>query len=298
MQKFMNKRSVFWDYVLVIIGTGLLAVSIQCLYDPVNLVTGGFTGLAIIIKSWTSKMIDGGIPLWLTNFLLNVPVFLIALKLKGKKFIFRTFVGTMLLSAWLYVIPVIDLSQGDHVIAAIFGGCLSGAGIGLVLLAKATTGGTDMVATLIQHYLKHYSIVQIMQILDGLIVIIGLYVFGLRSGLYAIVAIFITTKVSDAIMEGFKFSKAAFIITDRYEEIAKCILNELDRGVTGLYAKGMYSGEEKCMLYCVVSQKEIVEVKEIVAKMDPNAFVIVTDAREVLGEGFLEYSNEEKKQNK
>ena len=298
MQKFMNKRSVFWDDVLVIIGTGLLAVSIQCLYDPVNLVTGGFTGLAIIIKSWTSKMIDGGIPLWLTNFLLNVPVFLIALKLKGKKFIFRTFVGTMLLSAWLYVIPVIDLSQGDHVIAAIFGGCLSGAGIGLVLLAKATTGGTDMVATLIQHYLKHYSIVQIMQILDGLIVIIGLYVFGLRSGLYAIVAIFITTKVSDAIMEGFKFSKAAFIITDRYEEIAKCILKELDRGVTGLYAKGMYSGEEKCMLYCVVSQKEIVGVKEIVAKMDPNAFVIVTDAREVLGEGFLEYSNEEKKQNK
>ena len=202
------------------------------------------------------------------------------------------------MSAWLYVIPVIDLSQGDHVIAAIFGGCLSGAGIGLVLLAKATTGGTDMVATLIQHYLKHYSIVQIMQILDGLIVIIGLYVFGLRSGLYAIVAIFITTKVSDAIMEGFKFSKAAFIITDRYEEIAKCILKELDRGVTGLYAKGMYSGEEKCMLYCVVSQKEIVGVKEIVAKMDPNAFVIVTDAREVLGEGFLEYSNEEKKQNK
>ena len=298
MQKFMNKRSVFWDYVLVIIGTGLLAVSIQCLYDPVNLVTGGFTGLAIIIKSWTSNMIDGGIPFWLTHFLLNVPVFLIALKLKGKKFIFRTFVGTMLLSAWLYVIPVIDLSQGDHVIAAIFGGCLSGAGIGLVLLAKATTGGTDMVATLIQHYLKHYSIVQIMQILDGLIVIIGLYVFGLRSGLYAIVAIFITTKVSDAIMEGFKFSKAAFIITDRYEEIAKCILKELDRGVTGLYAKGMYSGEEKCMLYCVVSQKEIVGVKEIVAKMDPNAFVIVTDAREVLGEGFLEYSNEEKKQNK
>ena len=248
MQKFMNKRSVFWDYVLVIIGTGLLAVSIQCLYDPVNLVTGGFTGLAIIIKSWTSKMIDGGIPLWLTNFLLNVPVFLIALKLKGKKFIFRTFVGTMLLSAWLYVIPVIDLSQGDHVIAAIFGGCLSGAGIGLVLLAKATTGGTDMVATLIQHYLKHYSIVQIMQILDGLIVIIGLYVFGLRSGLYAIVAIFITTKVSDAIMEGFKFSKAAFIITDRYEEIAKCILKELHRGLTWLHAKGLYSGEEKCML--------------------------------------------------
>lgn len=295
MQKLISKKNAFWDYMLIIIGTGLLAVSIQCLYDPVNLVTGGFTGLAIIIKSWTAGILEGGMPLWLANFLLNAPVFLVALKVKGKRFILRTFVGTMLLSLWLYVIPVIDLSQGDHVIAAIFGGCLGGAGIGLVLLAKGTTGGTDMVATLIQHYMKHYSIVQIMQILDGLIVVIGLYVFGLRAGLYAIVAIFITTKVSDAVMEGFKFSKAAFIITDKHEEVAHRILKELDRGVTGLYAKGMYSGEDKCMLYCVVSKKEIVEVKEIVADVDSNAFVIVTDAREVLGEGFLEYPGEEKK---
>lgn len=289
MQKLMNKRSAVWEYFLLIAGTGIMAVAIQCLFDPVNLVTGGFTGLSIIIKELTSAWVDGGIPLWLTNILLNVPVFLFALKLKGKKFIWRTIVGTLSLSAWLYIVPAVDLTQGDYILAAVFGGVVNGVGIGLMLLSRGTTGGTDMVAVLIQHYLPHYSIVQIMQVLDALIVLCGLYVFGLHAGMYAIVAIFITSKVSDALMEGIKFSKAAFIITDKYELVAKRILEDLDRGVTGLYAKGMYSGTEKCMLYCVVSKKEIVGVKEIVAEVDPDAFVIVSDAREVLGEGFLEY---------
>ena len=289
MQRIYNKRSPVWDYIFIFVGTGLLGVSIQCLYDPISLVTGGFTGLSIIVKELTVNVIEGGIPLWLTNIVLNVPFFLLALKVKGVKFIFRTFIGTMCLSVWLYVIPVIDLTQGDYILTSVFGGVIAGAGMGLILLAKATTGGTDMVATLIQHKLKHYSVVQIMQILDGIIVLAGLYVFGIKAAMYAIVAIFITTKVSDALMEGFKFSKAAFIISDKHEIVAKKILEDLDRGVTGLYAKGMYSGEEKCMLYCVVSQKEIVQVKEMVAMVDPNAFVIVSDAREVLGEGFLEY---------
>lgn len=290
MQKFLYKKSKVWDYIMLIIGTGLVATAIQCIYDPISLVTGGFTGLAIIVKSVTSKIIPGGIPLWLTNIALNVPVFLAAWRIKGKRFIGRTLIGTFLLSAWLYLIPPIDLTQGDYILAAVFGGVIAGIGMGFVLLAKATTGGTDMVATLIQHYVRHYSIVQIMQILDGLVVLCGFYLFGIRAALYAIVAIFITSKVSDALMEGFKFSKAAFIISDKYELVAKHILEDLDRGVTGLKAKGMYSGTDKCMLYCVVSQKEIVRVKEIVAEVDPNAFVIVSDASEVLGEGFLEYS--------
>lgn len=289
MQKFLYGRSKIWDYTMMIIGTSFVAFSIQCVYDPISLVTGGFTGLAIIVKEITGGAIPGGMPLWLTNIVLNIPVFLAALKIKGKSFIGRTLIGTFLLSLWLYIIPAVDLTQGDYILAAVFGGCIGGAGMGLILLAKATTGGTDMVATLIQHYLRHYSIVQIMQILDGLIVLCGLYVFGIRAALYAIVAIFITSKVSDTLMEGLKFSKAAFIITDCYELVAKQILEELDRGVTGLKAKGMYSGTDKWMLYCVVSKKEIVEVKEIVAKIDPKAFVIVSDAREVLGEGFQEY---------
>lgn len=292
MQKFISTKNAFWDYMFLIAGTGLLSIAIQCLYDPVSLVTGGFTGLSIVIKEMTEGVIKDGIPLWLTNIVLNIPVFVVALKIKGKTFIFRTAIGTLLLSAWLYALPSIDLSQSDLFLAAVFGGCIGGVGIGLILLAKGTTGGTDMVATLIQTKLRHYSIVQIMQILDGLIVLVGLYVFGLRSGLYSMVAIVITTKISDMVMEGFKFSKAAFIITDKHELVAKRLLEDLDRGVTGLYAKGMYSGEDKCMLYCVVSQKEIVALKEIVTEVDKGAFVIVSDAREVLGEGFLEYHHE------
>lgn len=294
MQNLLYGKSAIWDYIKLVAGTGLVALSIQCIYDPISLVTGGFTGLAIIVKEVTRGMTEGGIPLWLTNIVLNVPVFLFALRIKGKRFIWRTLAGTALLSVWLYIIPSVDFTQGDYILAAVFGGCIGGIGMGLVLLSKATTGGTDMVATLVQHYLRHYSVVQIMQILDGVIVLCGFYVFGIRAALYAIVAIFITSKVSDTLMEGFKFSKAAFIITNRYELVAKKIMEELERGVTGLKAKGMYSGEDKCMLYCVVSRKEIVRVKEIAAQVDPEAFVIVSDAREVLGEGFQEYSEEKR----
>lgn len=292
MQNVLYQKPGWLDYVLIVIGTGLIAVSIQCVFDPVRLVTGGFTGLAIIVKEVTGTVIPGGVPLWLTNLLLNIPVFIAALRIKGRDYIRRTLLGTFLLSAWLYVIPSMDLTEGDFILAAVFGGLIGGAGMGLVLLAKAATGGTDLMATMIQHYLRHYSIVQLIQLLDGGIVLLGCFVFGMRAALYAIVAIFIMSKVSDALMEGFKFSKAAFIITDRYEEVAQKILGELDRGVTGLLAKGMYSGTEKWMLYCVVSKKEIVRVKEIVAEADSKAFVIVSDAREVLGEGFLEYAGE------
>ena len=144
-----------------------------------------------------------------------------------------------------------------------------------------------MVAVLIQHKLRHYSVVLIMEFLDGAIVFAGLFVFGLKSGLYAMIAIFIVSKISDALMEGLKYSKAAFIITEQYEQVAQSLMENLERGVTGLNAKGMYSGGEKCMLYCVVSKKEIVDLKELVARIDRNAFVIVSDVREVLGECFL-----------
>jgi uncharacterized membrane-anchored protein YitT (DUF2179 family) len=276
-------------YLLILVGTAGVAFSIQCLYDPSGLVTGGFSGIAIIVKNLTAGIYDGGIPLWLTNTVLNIPVFLVAFVKMGKRFVGRTLLGTVLLSAWLYIIPSVDLAQGDLLLAAVFGGVFSGAGMGLVLRANATTGGTDMVASLIHRRVRHYNIAQIMQVLDGSIVVLGFFVFGLRASLYAIVAIYVTTQVSDAILEGFKFSKAAYIITDHYEEIAKLLMEELDRGATGLKATGMYTGKERCVLYCVVSKKQIVSVKELVVRVDPQAFIIVSDVREVLGEGFLDY---------
>lgn len=286
--RIMNSRPWYVDYLFIFMGTGIMALAIQCIFEPIGLVTGGFSGIAIIIRKMTAGIVEGGVPLWLTNIALNVPVFIAALIIKGRKFLGRTVIGTVLLSFWLYVIPQVDLTQGDYMLSAVFGGVITGIGIGFVLLAKATTGGTDMVSALIQKYVRHYSVVQILQVIDGMVVLTGLYVFGLKPALYAIVAIFITSKVSDALMEGMKYSKAAFIITDCYKEIADAIMIQLDRGLTGLDATGMYSGDKKTVLYCVVSKKEIVELKDIVAKIDPKAFVIVTDAREVFGEGFLE----------
>ena len=286
--RIMNSRPWYADYLFIFMGTGIMALAIQCIFEPIGLVTGGFSGIAIIIRKMTAGIVEGGVPLWLTNLALNVPVFIAALIIKGRKFLGRTVIGTVLLSFWLYVIPQVDLTQGDYMLSAVFGGVITGIGIGFVLLAKATTGGTDMVSALIQKYVRHYSVVQILQVIDGMVVLAGLYVFGLKPALYAIVAIFITSKVSDALMEGMKYSKAAFIITDYYKEIADAIMTQLDRGLTGLDATGMYSGDKKTVLYCVVSKKEIVELKDIVAKIDPKAFVIVTDAREVFGEGFLE----------
>jgi len=286
---FIYKRSPVFKYLIIIMGTGLLAFAIKCIFDPISLVTGGFTGIAILLKQLTNIFYQGGIPLWFANLVLNIPVFLIALKIKGKRFIGRTAIATTLLSIWLYIIPEMDFVSGDYILAAMFGGVLSGISMGMILWANATTGGTEMVAILIQHKLKHYSVAQIMQVLDGIIVLLGMYVFGLRPSMYAIVAIFISSKVTDTILEGMKFSKAAYIITEKYEEIAKIIMQELDHGVTGMEARGMYSGEKKCMLYCVVSKKQIVLLKEIIHQLDKNAFVIVGDVREVLGEGFLKY---------
>ena len=286
-------KQIAWNYVLILVGTAVMALAIQCIYDRVGLVTGGFTGLTIIIRNITKSVISGGIPLWFANLVLNIPVFIYSYVKFGKKFVGRTLFATIMLSVWLYIIPGVDLSGDDYLLAALFGGVFTGVGMGIVLRAGATTGGTDMVAALIQTKMRHYSVVQIMQVMDAAIVIAGLYVFGLRSTLYAVVSIFVSTKVSDGFLEGFKNSKAALIITNHYKEVAARVMDELGRGVTGMDAKGMYTQDYKCVLYCVVSRKEIVQLKEIVNDVDPDAFVIVSDVREVLGEGFMEYSSQD-----
>lgn len=286
--KANGKKPWYVDYLLIGVGTGLMAVAITSAFDAAGLVTGGFSGLAIIVKAWTAGVVKGGIPLWVTNFCLNIPVFILGYLICGISFVKKAFLGDLCLTIWLAVIPGFSIAGDDLLLTAVYGGILLGAGMGLVFLGRGTTGGTDMMAALIQRRLRHYTIAQIMQIIDGGIVLLGVWVFGLQKALYAIIAVFIVTKVSDGIIEGLKFSKQAYIITNRPSEIAAMIMEEIDRGVTGISARGMYSGEEKTMLYCVVGKKEIVLLKERVDEIDPNAFVIVSDAREVHGEGFIE----------
>lgn len=278
----LRKTNAAIEYGIIVLGTAIMAFAIKNIYDPVSMVTGGVSGLAIIFKEmW-------GVPLWLTNTLLNVPLFAAAYFIMGWKFIKRTLFATVLLSLFLYVLPVVNLTDSDMLLSALFGGILSGIGTGLLFLVGCTTGGTDMLAVLIQRAVPYYTVAQVMQVLDGMIVAAGALVFGIPAALYAMIAIFCLAKVTDGIIEGLKFSKQAYIISDQYEEIAQAVMSRMGRGVTSLEARGMYSGQEKKVLFCVVSKKELVELRQIAAEFDPRAFMIVNDAREVFGEGFIE----------
>lgn len=281
----MKRTSVWIEYLLIIAGAFIMGFAIKNLYDPISLVTGGVSGIAIILKS------VAGIPLWLTNTLCNIPLFLAAWKIKGWRFIKRTLTATAALSLSLYVIPEAPFLMDDLFLTALFGGIVSGLGTGIVFLFQATTGGTDMLAALLQRIpmLRHYSIARIMQVLDAMVVVLGAAVFGIRYALYALIAIYAVAKVSDGFLEGLHFSKQAYVISDHYEEIAKAIMTRMERGVTAMDAVGMYSGQHKKMLFCVVSKKEIVVLREIVAEFDKKAFLIVSDVKEVFGEGFIEY---------
>ena len=276
-------KSPFRDYILILIGASIMGFAIKNIYDPIGLVTGGASGVAIILKK------QFGVPLWLTNTAINIPLFVAAAKLKGWSFIKRTLLATVTLSVSLYVIPEMPFLMDDLFLTALFGGLITGAGAGIVFACQATTGGTDMLAAIIRRWMPHYTLAQILQVLDAAIVLIGAGIFGVTYALYALIAIYAVSKVSDGIIEGMKYSKVAYIISDKSAEIAAAILKELERGVTALDARGMYSGNRKDVLFCVVSRKEIAQLKELVVGHDAQAFVIVSDAREVLGEGFIEY---------
>ncbi|MDD5934073.1 MAG: YitT family protein [Clostridiales bacterium] len=287
--ELFGKKTVVRDVFFVIIGTLMIALSVNWVFDPNGMVTGGVTGLAIAVKYLTGFIFDGGVPVWLTNILCNIPLFIAALFVLGKKFTLRSLGAMLGLTVWLYLIPVQNMFDGDILLSAIFGGAMAGLGMGFVLMTMSTTGGTDLMAMLIHEKKKHISVPMLLLFVDGLVVVLGVFVFGINKALYGIIAIYISAKVSDGILEGVKFAKVAFIISDEYEQISADILNLVDRGVTALSATGMYSKSDKKLLFCVVSKKEIVGVMEIVHKIDPKAFVIVNDVREVLGEGFIEY---------
>ena len=285
----MRKQDLgLWkDIVYILAGTFLMSLGINFAFDPMGLVCGGVTGLAIVVKYLTGLIWEGGIPVWLSNLLFNGPLFIVALIKKGKKYIAKTVFATVMLSVWIYIIPIYQLFD-DYVLATLFGGVMTGAGIGMVLARMATTGGTDLLSALIHDKLKHLTIPQLLAVTDGAIVVLGAVVFGVENAMYAICVVYICAKISDGMLEGLKFAKMAHIISDKAEEIAEIILTDVDRGATGVKVQGMYSKEEKKMLICVVTKKEIVELIDIVHKIDPSAFVIVNDVHEVMGEGFIE----------
>lgn len=272
-------------------GTFLMAVAYKSIYDSAQMVTGGFSGIGVIVRYLTMEYVSDGVPMWLTNTVLNIPLFAASYFIRGKKFIFDTIVGTVLLTFFLGILPSSSLSETDYLLAAVAGGVIHGTGIGMVLNAGATTGGTDMLAVLLSKYVKQYSVVRIMQLLDGAVIAAGVLVFGIRVSMYAIIAIYISTLVSDSIIEGVKSGKAAWIISDHYAAIAEAVMKEMERGITLLDGSGMYSGNRKNVMLCVVSKKQVPRLKKIVAETDDKAFLIIGDVREVCGEGFVQITH-------
>ena len=277
LQKLTIRQKKLAEYLLIVAGTAVIAVSLQFFLDPDGMVPGGFTGIAIIVKELTKGIVPDGVPLWVTNLILNVPMVPIVLKINGWDFAKRTVVGSLLLSFWLAVIPYVQLmEEPDLFLTSVFGGVSMGIGVGLVFLGKGTTGGTDI------------SLPKLMQLLDVVITSVGIMVFGIRIALYSIIVVYLTAKISDRIMEGSTSAKMLYIISDQSALIAEKIMEKLGRGVTGLQGRGMYTNQDKTILICVISPREIARIKDVVLEADSRAFVIVNDSREVLGEGFVE----------
>lgn len=278
-----KRRSVFKEYFLIILGSFVMGYAIKNILDPVNLVTGGVSGFAVIFNGLWS------VPLWITNTALNIPLFIITYIIKGKNFMIKTIVATTALSVALAVIPEHSIiNDGDILLSAIFGGIVMGVGTGLVFMNRATTGGTDMMAADIQHFMRHKSMAQILMVLDGMVVLLGAGIFGINKALYAVISVFLVTVISDRIIDGLKFGKVLYIISDKSTEIADRIMAEMERGVTAIKAKGMYTGNDKQMLYVVVQSREVPQVKDIIYEVDRDAFLILSNATEVVGEGFIE----------
>ena len=203
------------DVICIILGVCFYAIAVNLIFEPLNLVTGGITGLAIVVKELTRGIIKGGLPVWLFNVLCNVPLFISAYIVLGKGFIKKTLFATVLMSLVLYLVPVRSVVGEDYLLGAIFGGVITGIGTGLIFMAMASTGGTDLIAMMIHKYKKYYSVPKILIVIDGLIVLSGTIVFGLANAMYAIIAIYVATKVSDSILEGLKFAKMAYIISNK-----------------------------------------------------------------------------------
>ena len=287
MVKFKTKRKIIKiKYLLVqliqiIIGTALVAISTSLFLLPNQLSSGGFSGIATIVYYLLK------IPLGTTVLVLNIPLFIMSLIKNGKSFFLNAITGTIGLSFFLNIFEKLKPITTDRFLACIYGGIIAGIGTAIVLKANASTGGTDLLTQIIKAYKPNVRISNLLVILDTLIVAANVLFFKeLEIGLYSAIAIYIMGKMLDIFFEGIDFAKIVYIISPKNEEIAKKIGNEIKRGSTSLYGKGMYKKQDMEVLFCVASRSEVREIRKIVKDIDSNAFIVITNAREVFGEGF------------
>ncbi len=274
-------KTTLRSYGIITIGTFLMALGTNLVYEPMSMVTGGISGIGIILHALFR------IPVWISTILLNIPLFVLARKNNGKEFMMRSLYAMLVFTAMLAVLPVSTVDDGtDYLMAALMGGFLHGAGLGLVFASGSSTGGTDLLSTLLHPYFPVMRMPNLLGLIDGTIVVAGMLVFGIRRALYAIVAVFVTSKIMDGVTAGMRYAKVLYIVSDASQEIAGMIMGRYGRGVTALHGSGMYSGRDKEVLMCVISRREAVSIIKHIKGLDERAFVVITDSREVMGEGF------------
>ncbi len=281
------RKTKYGDHLLIFIGTIFMAIAVNTAFDTNHIADGGFSGIAIVVKYLTQNWMPGGVPLWATSLVLNLPLFVVAYFLIGPRFLEKSFFGWLALTFWLWAMPALPMANNDLVLGTLFGGAFMGIGVGLVFIGRGSTGGTDMMAILIHRYVRHISVARLLWIIDAVIIVTEGLVFGADRAIYSVVSAYIVTRLADRLIEGAQNARLTYIMTDKPDEISQALLDS-DLGVTGLYARGMYQKKDKLVLMCAVNRRRYAELEDVVMAIDPSAFVIITDAREVLGEGFNE----------
>lgn len=282
---FKIGRRDLLDYAGIFAGVAITALALDWFLIPNLIAAGGASGLATVIHHLTN------LPVGLLMVLINIPLFLASVRAFGSHFGAKTIFGTAALSI------LIDLFAGvlpgpltrDPLLASLYGGVLSGIGIGLTFRFNGTTGGTDIAARLLKKFFS-LSIGRALLFIDMAVIILAGLVFRQPDlALYALITVFVSSKAIDLILEGEDYARAAFIITKEADDVVQNIFAVLGRGVTTIEGRGAYTGTDRQVLLCVVSRAEQSRLREIVESTDPKAFVIITSAREVLGEGFMEF---------
>ncbi|MGN0543223.1 MAG: YitT family protein [Acutalibacteraceae bacterium] len=265
-----------------IIGCILYSIGVNSFAVPNSIAQSGVTGVAVILNHLFS------VPVGTVNLLLNIPLLILMWIFLGKKLVARTLWVTVLLSAALDLIAMfIPAYTGDKILASLFCGLLQGSGLGLIMITGATSGGTDIVARLVHKFFPHITIGRVVMLADAVIIAAGMLVFGsIETGLYAIIVIFVSTKVIDSMIYGTGNGKMLMVVTDKADEVSKAIISSSRRGVSIIPAVGAYTGESKNVLLCVARKHEISGIIKTIKSIDDKTFIIVSEANEILGEGF------------
>ena len=276
-------RDLFLDLIFDVIGSFAFALGIVCFVNPANLAPGGMSGVAILVNYvW-------GLPIGRMAFIMNIPLLILSWLFLGRRMTLRTVKSLVINSALIDIISAspVPIYVGDRMIGAVFGGALMGAGMAMIILRGSNTGGTDIVSFLIRKWFPHLPLGRIMMGVDGLIILVSIFVFGnMEAGLYGGISLFCCSKVIDSIVYGMDKGVMVTVISDKNKEIAEGIMQEMERGVTFLKGEGAYTGKPRNVLICAVRRQEFARLTAIIRMFDEDAFIITSETKEVRGEGF------------